>query len=286
VSLTLHTIAALNLKALQIHLVQPDEANRFQALMQAHHYLGSLPKIGETLWYVATYFGEWVALLNFSAAALKCGARDRWIGWAYRHQYSRLNWVTNNSRFLILPEWHSEPCFKNLVTLSEAPTRRLAYRFWSSCAALVETFVDPARFQGTIYKAANWFYLCDILGFSRTRLCYSATATVPKKIFVKLLQANARTALARPLLEFPYQTQAPKLMLSADKMHSLYDFFTTIPDPRRTQERRHKLPTVLAISAAAVLCGMQGYKAISDWAEALDPKARERSRCRYVEGRF
>ena len=46
--------------------------------MQSHHYLGALPKIGNTLWYVATWEGEWLALLSFSAAALKCGARDRW----------------------------------------------------------------------------------------------------------------------------------------------------------------------------------------------------------------
>ena len=74
--------------------------------MQAHHYLGSLAKIGETLWYVATYVGEWVALLSFFSAALKCAARDRWIGWNFRRQYSRLNLLTNNSRFLILPAWH------------------------------------------------------------------------------------------------------------------------------------------------------------------------------------
>lgn len=38
-------------------LVQPvlaSEENCFQALMQSHHYLGSLPKIGNTLWYVAS----------------------------------------------------------------------------------------------------------------------------------------------------------------------------------------------------------------------------------------
>jgi hypothetical protein len=56
----------LNLQALQVRLVWPDEAERYQALMQAHHYLGSLAKIAETHWYVATYLGEWVALLGFS----------------------------------------------------------------------------------------------------------------------------------------------------------------------------------------------------------------------------
>ena len=83
--------------------IQASEEARYQELMQSHHYLGALPKIGNTLWYVATWEGEWLALLSFSAAALKCGVRDRWIGWDYRHQYDRLNLIANNSRFLILP---------------------------------------------------------------------------------------------------------------------------------------------------------------------------------------
>jgi len=38
--------------------------------MRAHHYLGALPKIGNTIWYVACFEGDWVALISFSAAAL------------------------------------------------------------------------------------------------------------------------------------------------------------------------------------------------------------------------
>ncbi|MDA3902996.1 MAG: transposase family protein [Desulfuromusa sp.] len=43
---------------------------------------------------------------------------------------------------------------------------------------------------------------------------------------------------------------------------------------------------MLAIAAGATLCGMRGYKAISDWAKNLGPKARERFRCRYEKGVF
>jgi hypothetical protein len=74
-------------------------------------------------------------------------------------------------------------------------------------------------------------------------------------------------------------------MLSADQMYSLPRFFADIPDPRRTQGRRHRLATVLAIAAAASLCGMRGYKAMSDWAQSLKPKARERFGCRLESGR-
>jgi hypothetical protein len=58
--------------------------------MNAHHYLGALPKISETLLYVTIWRDQWEALLSFSAAALKCAARDRLIGWDFRRQYDRL----------------------------------------------------------------------------------------------------------------------------------------------------------------------------------------------------
>ncbi|MBW1998438.1 MAG: DUF4338 domain-containing protein [Deltaproteobacteria bacterium] len=51
--------------------------------MQEHRYPGSLPKIGETIRYIAIWHDEWVALLSFSAAPLKCAQRDQWIGWDF-----------------------------------------------------------------------------------------------------------------------------------------------------------------------------------------------------------
>ncbi len=59
----------LHLSELIVRPVAVAEETRFQALMQAHHYLGALPKIGHTLWYVAAYDEQWLALLSFSAAA-------------------------------------------------------------------------------------------------------------------------------------------------------------------------------------------------------------------------
>jgi DDE_Tnp_1-associated len=75
-------------------------------------------------------------------------------------------------------------------------------------------------------------------------------------------------------------------MLKAQQMQSLPDFFKDIPDPRRAQGRRHPLPTVLAIATGAILCGMRGYQAISDWADSLGQKARARFNCRREKGRY
>ena len=63
-------------------------------------------------------------------------------------------------------------------------------------------------------------------------------------------------------------------------MRSLPDCFKDVTDPRRAEGKRHRLEVVLAIAAAATLCGMRGYKAMADWAHALGPKARARFRCR------
>jgi hypothetical protein len=274
----------LNLREVVVRPVRPSEEQRYQELMQEHHYLGSLPKIGETLWYVASWLDAWVALLSFSAAAWKCAARDRWIGWDFRHQYDRLKLVTNNSRFLILPHWHVANLGSRILSLCE---KRLPHDWqerFNHPALLLETFVDPARFRGTVYKAANWTYVGNSRGFRRTRKGYGA-AQSPKMVFLKPLCTDARQLLSRPLLNPSYRTGGSKIMLSADQMQSLPSFFTDIPDPRRTQGRRHRLGTVLAISAGATLCGMRGYKAISDWAKSLRPKARERFGCRRENGR-
>ena len=92
----------MDLSQVTLGAVLPQEEARFRDLMATHHYLGAAPKVGETVWYGALWRGEWVALASFSAAALKCQARDAWIGWTLRHKYDRLHLVANNTRFLLL----------------------------------------------------------------------------------------------------------------------------------------------------------------------------------------
>lgn len=263
-----------------------DEKQRFQDLMQEHHYLGRLSKIGETIWYVAVWQHLWVALFTFSAAALKCAARDQWIGWSQRQQYSRLNLVINNSRFLILPEGRVPNMGSRLLSLCHQRLSLDWQKNYGHPVLLLETFVDPQLFRGTVYRAANWHYVGDTKGFSRTSTGYSDNHNSPKMVFLKPLQPEAQALLSGPRLDQPYNAGGHHLMLSADHMYSLPSFFADIPDPRRTQGRRHKLTTILALAAGAVLCGADGYRAISDWVESLGPKARERFGCRRVEGRM
>ena len=56
----------LNLREVVLEPVGAADETRFQTLMEAHHYLGALPKIGHTLWYVASWSGQWLALAEKS----------------------------------------------------------------------------------------------------------------------------------------------------------------------------------------------------------------------------
>ncbi len=276
----------MDLREVVVRPVAPSEEARFRRLMDKHHYLGFLPKISETLWYVALWRGRWVALLSFSAAAMKCAARDRWIGWDRRYQFDRLKLVTNNSRFLILPDWHVPNLASRVLSLCQKRIVQDWQNVFAHPLLLLETFVDPKRFHGTVYRAANWIYVGNTKGFRRSGKGYSPGIHGPKMVFLYPLHPQARRLLCQPILESTYQTGGKKIMLKAEQMRSLPQFFNEIPDPRRAQGRRHRLSTVLAIAAAAVLCGMRGYQAISDWANNLSQKARERFRCRRENGRY
>ena len=161
---------------------------------------------------------------------------------------------------------------------------------WQQCFGypllLLETFVDPQYFHGTIYRAANWVHVGDTRGYRRTPQGYSPSSQQPKQIFVRPLEKRSQAHLSQPILNPCYCYGAPKIMLTADQMRTLPDFFLDIPDQRRKQGQRHSLPCILALATAAVLCGMEGYKAIGGWADDLGQKARARFGCRKRNGRY
>jgi len=253
--------------------------------MQSYHYLGALPKIGNTIWYVAINKDEWIALISYSAAALKCMVRDEWIGWGLRHKYDRLHLVANNSRFLILPHHHHMNLASKILSLCKRRIQDDWVNRFGYPLLLTETFVDPSRFSGTVYQASNWKLIGKTKGYQRTRNGYSTSRNIPKLVFVQALQRNSRMLLSGHSLTNLYKTGGSRMKLTAEQMRSLPEFFRDIKDPRREQGRRHRIHVVLGIAAGAILCGMRGYKAISDWAKELSPRMRKRFGCRFQKGK-
>ena len=89
--------------------------------------------------------------------------RDRWIGWNATQRARNLQYIVNNSRFLILP-WVQ---VKGLASTILARAARQLPRDWQQSYGysplLLETLVDARRFRGTCYRAANWICLGDTL---------------------------------------------------------------------------------------------------------------------------
>ena len=173
------------LSEVAVDIVAAEDEARFRDLMQTHHYLGAVPGMGETVRYVAHHRGRWLALLVFSAPALKCGARDRWIGWDRGLQFGRLHLVTNNARFLILPGGERNLGSRVLSLCMRRLVRDWPARFGHD-VLLAETFVDPALFRGTVYRAANWIEVGRTRGFARGGQGYSEHAR-PKLVFLPCL---------------------------------------------------------------------------------------------------
>ncbi len=116
--------------------VRRDEIDRWRSLMRRHHYLGFECIVGESLYYVVTdNASQWIALFGWGSAALKCTARDKWIGWDQKIQFKRLHLIANNIRFLILPDWHIPNLASPVGIKFKAVELGLAALSWTSCFA-------------------------------------------------------------------------------------------------------------------------------------------------------
>ena len=131
----------------------------FNGLLQQHHYLGYTQPVGEHLKYMVYAGARPIACLAWSSAPRHLGSRDRFIGWTAQARRANIRLLAYNTRFLVLP-WVTVP------HLASHLLGRMARRLSADWRSLyghpiyfLETFVDPQRFRGTCYRAANWITL-------------------------------------------------------------------------------------------------------------------------------
>jgi Domain of unknown function (DUF4338) len=184
---------------LELELVRSNEARwLFRELVGRYHYLGHAVPFGAHLRYLI--YAEQpersvVACMQFSSAAWRIAVRDAWIGWDEGTRVRNLQHIVNNSRFLVLP-WVE---VKNLASriLSEA-ARRIVMD-WKQCYGveplLVETLVDPRRYRGTCYRAANWIELGRTSGLGRQDRRRSGGEVAPKTVLIYPLAHDAAQRL-------------------------------------------------------------------------------------------
>jgi hypothetical protein len=131
----------------------------YDGLIAEHHYLGYVRPVGEHLKIVVWAGERPVACFGWSSAPRHLGPRDRFIGWSATTRRRNLRLLAYNTRFLILP-WVEVP---HLASHLLGRVARSIASDWQEAYGhpvhYLETFVDPTRFRGTCYRAANWLTL-------------------------------------------------------------------------------------------------------------------------------
>jgi hypothetical protein len=167
------------LGSLELYQVRRTPQERlFNSLLEEHHYLGYTQPVGEHLKYLV-YAGERpVACLSWSSAPRHLGPRDRYIGWPAAARRANVHLLAYNSRFLILP-WVQ---VKHLASHILGRMARMLATEWERVYGhpvyYLETFIDPRRFTGTCYRAANWAMLGPTTGRGHNAKTHRVTQPV------------------------------------------------------------------------------------------------------------
>jgi len=168
----------------------------FDALLQAHHYLRYVRPVGEHLKYLLWSGKRPVACLAWSSAPRHLGPRDRFIGWSAEARRRNIHLLAYNTRFLILP-WVQVP---HLASHVLGRMDRLLPQHWQEVYGhsvhYLETFIDPARFRGTCYRAANWTSLGLTTGRGKDAPTSKPTRPV-KEVLGRPLSKHFRAQLSR-----------------------------------------------------------------------------------------
>jgi hypothetical protein len=279
------------LESLQVRIAERCELKRCHQLLDEHHYLGSPKPVGERLYYVVTDArGQWRAVLIFAAAAKHLRARDQWIGWTDAQREKRLALVVNNIRFLLVPE----QTFPNLGTKSLRLALSRLSSDWQTKyghpVLVVETFVDPEQFCGTVYTANGWQELGKTDGSGRHQRDYYVRHDKPKRLFVRQLGANARRSLQaehlKPALARVEAKAGVRSRHTSKEIRSIIEMLKGVPDYRK-KIGTYPLWSLLALYLLAVLCGApRGSKDLAKFARKLSQGQRRALGIRQRQGRY
>ena len=185
---------------LQLRAVEAGSADSalWTELVERYHYLGYRVPVGAQLRYLVRSGrtgGQILACLQWTSAAWKMAARDRWIGWTHEQRARGLPYIVNNSRFLILPWVRVRGLASKILAhaarqLPQDWERRYGYR-----PLLLETLVDGQRFAGTCYRAANWILLGETQGRGRMDRHHEADGSARKLVWVYPLGRDVKQRL-------------------------------------------------------------------------------------------
>ncbi len=172
-----------------------EEAKRFDGYLAHCHYLG-LRVVGENMKYlVRDQEGRDLACLLFGAPAWQAGARDQFLGWDQSQRSAGLQYLTNNTRYLILPWVKVSGLAAYLLSQVCGRVSQDWQLKYGHPIYLLETFVEQDRFTGACYRAANWLCVGQTQGRGRQGPHPLAPTESIKDVFLYPLSGALRQRL-------------------------------------------------------------------------------------------
>lgn len=165
-------------------------------LLAQYHYLGYQQPVGEHLKYLVVAAGRPIACLAWGSAPRHLGPRDRFIGWSPEARRRNLRLIAYNTRYLVLPFVTVRYLASHLLARMAAILPQDWLRIYGHPICYLETFIDPARFRGTCYRAANWITLGPTTGRGHNARTRRATQPV-KEVLGYPLTKDFRARLAQ-----------------------------------------------------------------------------------------
>jgi len=138
--------------------------------------------------------GRPVACLAWSSAPRHLGSRDVYIGWTAEARRRNIRFIAYNTRFLILPWVRVEHLASHILGRMAARISDDWQRMYGHPIYFLETFVDPERFRGTCYRAANWVLLGKTTGRGKQSNSYVPNRSIKEVLGYPLTKRFSRTA--------------------------------------------------------------------------------------------
>jgi len=169
----------------------------FNGLMEQYHYLNYEQPVGEQLKFLVWAQGRPLACLAWSSAPRHLGSRDRYIGWSAEARRRNIRFLAYNTRYLLLPWVRVPHLASHILGKMTGQLSQHWERMYGHPVYFAETFIDPGRFRGTCYRAANWKLLGLTTGRGKNDHTYKPNRPIKEVLglpltprFRELLQAG------------------------------------------------------------------------------------------------
>ena len=168
--------------------------SRFLRSPDCVHYVSE--PVGEHLKYLVRAQGRPIACMAWSSAPRHLGSRDRYIGWSMEARKRNIRLIAYNTRFLILPWVRTPHLASHILSRVTGVLSKDWEHIYGHPVYFAETFIDPERFRGTCYRAANWVLLGCTTGRGKDDLTHRQNRSI-KEVYGLPLTRKYRERLSR-----------------------------------------------------------------------------------------